>query len=88
LLEALGCGNAVIAHDNPFNREVASDCAIYFSSSSQISDIVTSLEIGIDNDFATKARERIRKIYSWDLITDQYQKLIQDAVSAVRKRFF
>ena len=81
LLEALGCGNLIIAHDNPFNREVASDCALYFSSSFQISDIINSLELGKNKDFTTKARERIRRIYDWDLITDQYQKLIRDAVS-------
>lgn len=77
LLEALGCGNVVIAHDNLFNREVASDCAIYFSSSSQIPDIIAFLETGINNNFSTKAKERIRKMYTWDMITDQYLRLIQ-----------
>lgn len=31
LLEALGAGSPVIAHDNPFNRWVAGDAAVYFA---------------------------------------------------------
>ena len=36
LLEALGCGNLVIAHDNPFNREVMGDLGFYFRSKEDI----------------------------------------------------
>lgn len=77
LLEALGCGNKVIAHDNIFNREVASDCAIYFSSSSHIPNIIYSLENELNMNLATKAKNRMREKYNWDLIANEYQKLIQ-----------
>src|SRR5258706_7044218 len=33
LLEAMGCGNVVISHDNPFNREVLGDSGLFFSTS-------------------------------------------------------
>jgi glycosyltransferase involved in cell wall biosynthesis len=80
LLEALGCGNVVIAHDNPFNREVASDCALFFSHSTQIPSLISSLESGIDTNLPTRAKDRILMKYSWDLITDQYEKLIKDTL--------
>ena len=31
LVEAMGAGNPVIAHDNPYNRWVAQDCGLYFT---------------------------------------------------------
>lgn len=30
LVEALGAGNAVLAHDNPYNRWVAGEAGVYF----------------------------------------------------------
>src|SRR4030042_814623 len=76
LLEAMGCGNAVIAHDNPFNREVSADCARYFNTSAEIPAIIRSLESGTDRErMCAVARERIRTIYSWERITDLYEEL-------------
>ena len=80
LLEALGCGNVVIAHDNLFNREVAADCAFYFSKAPEIPGIIESLEIDANrHSGAQKARDRIRREYTWDNVTLAYQGLIQDA---------
>jgi glycosyltransferase involved in cell wall biosynthesis len=79
LLEAMGCGNRIIAHDNTFNHEVAADCAIYFSSATDITRIIAYIEKGTSIDTGKKAKDRIRKIYNWDLITDQYQQLIENA---------
>jgi len=31
LLEAMGCGNLVFAHDNPFNRETLGSCGYFFA---------------------------------------------------------
>ena len=76
LLEAMGCANAVIAHDNRFNREVAADCAKYFTSPAEIPQIVSSLESGPDLEtMRAIAKERIRTIYSWERITDLYEEL-------------
>lgn len=76
LLEALGCGNVIIAHDNPFNREVADDSAVYFSSPNEIAEIISSLESGKINFNPEKAKDRIRNIYNWDSIANRYYNLI------------
>jgi len=39
LVEALGAGNAVIAHDNPFNKWVAGPSALYFRGADQIDTV-------------------------------------------------
>lgn len=78
LLEALGCGNMVIAHDNPFNREVAGEKSIYFSDSKGVARAVDELEQG-DFDIESArmfAQSIIRERYTWEKITDEYNKLI------------
>ena len=37
LVEAMAAGNPVIAHDNPYNRWVARDAAVYFSTEDDVS---------------------------------------------------
>ncbi len=43
LVEALGCGNPVLAHDNVYNRWVAADAALYFSDVDDVDRAVDRL---------------------------------------------
>ena len=73
LLEALGCGNRVVAHDNVFNREVAADCAHYFSCASEIEPIVQELDgSAADSSTREKSQNRIATTYTWQHIVDKY----------------
>jgi glycosyltransferase involved in cell wall biosynthesis len=80
LLEAMGCGNTIIAHENPFNREVAAEAAVYFKEATDIPDLIDKIET---SDATQRAQDfsrsitRIRQFYSWDAIVDQYMKLIE-----------
>jgi glycosyltransferase involved in cell wall biosynthesis len=79
LLEALGCGNVVIVHNNRFNREVAGEAAVYFHQGKDIPAIIRSVEsYTIEQRTWRKraAQQRIRKIYSWDIVTMSYYGLI------------
>ena len=81
LLEAMGCGNIVIAHDNVFNREVAADAALYFRSAEDIPGILSSVEsLSSDRRHAMKtaARDRVRKFYAWEDITSRYENLLRE----------
>ena len=77
LLEALGCGNYIIAHENVFNREVAGECADYFSSPAEISQLISSLE---RREASVKSRSeiqnRVRENYGWEEVTGSYLKLL------------
>ncbi len=75
LLEALGCGNLVAAHDNRFNREVAGGIATYFQNDHDIAECISRLEYCPQEQLSrvkTMAHERINNRYSWDRITDTY----------------
>ncbi len=81
LLEALGCANAVVAHDNVFNREVARKAAVYFHTSAEFARCIDELE----RDEATRSRMKIRATeiartdYTWGGITGQYLSLLMSA---------
>ena len=78
LVEALGCGNPVIAHDNPYNRWVARDAAQYFTTPS---DVSAALERLIDSpdlarELAGNARTRHAEEFTWDHVAGQYEELL------------
>ena len=62
LVESIGAGNAIIAHDNPFNRWVAGDGAVYFSGESQSSDVFD--KIFIDDGLVDDLKKYPRKFHS------------------------
>lgn len=79
LLEALACGNLVVAHDNPFNREVARDAAQYFQTGQQLAEAlerVRALPTTARQAMAGRAREIVAQNYTWDLIAAQYETLL------------
>lgn len=78
LVEALGAGNAVLAHDNQFNRWVAKDGALYFSD-------VASAGEAFDQLFAdepllellqAKAKKNFQDHFQWNDILKQYEQLL------------
>lgn len=78
LVEALGCGNAVIAHSNRFNKWVAGTGQQYFNSVSELSDIIEAL----DFDEAPLLRMRESAIkqhqdnFTFDLIHQAYEDML------------
>lgn len=81
LLEAMACSNLVIAHDNPFNREVLGNCGLYWSAPDEVASIVDAVdELGVDADRRREAAvEIIRTRYTWDKIADAYLAVLHDA---------
>jgi glycosyltransferase involved in cell wall biosynthesis len=80
LIEAMGAGNCVLVYDTPENREVVGDCGLFYSNAEELAG---HMQAAIDNPqlvagFREKARARIQRLYSWDAITDQYEKLFRE----------
>lgn len=79
LVEALGCGNPVIAHDNRYNRWVAGDAALYFADEAQIVSALETLihEPQLASTLSCNARRRHAEEFTWSLITDRYESVIR-----------
>ncbi|MDR2129452.1 MAG: DUF1972 domain-containing protein, partial [Burkholderiaceae bacterium] len=85
LLEALACGNWVIAHDNPFNREVARDAGDYFQTPQQLAALLArraQASAAQCQQRAARARQIVAGHYTWDAITDAYERLMRAEVGA------
>ena len=80
LVEAMGAGNCVLVFDTPENREVVGDCGILFKDATDLTrQIQWAMEHPAEIEtLRQKAMQRAMERYSWDTITDQYEKLFSD----------
>ncbi|WP_240617104.1 DUF1972 domain-containing protein [Nocardioides speluncae] len=78
LVEALGSGNPVIAHDNVYNRWVAGDAGLYFADTDSFEAALTRVlaEPGLRPQLAANACRRHREAFAWEAITDQYEQVL------------
>lgn len=78
LVEALGAGNAVIAHDNPFNRWVAGDGQFFFADEAACArqmDLVLTDPEALERA-RTAAAARFSEAFTWEGVLRQYETLL------------
>ena len=78
LVEAMGAGCAVIAHDNIFNRWVLNDDAVFFKTSSDIENILetSSHKNALFEDLRAKTKKNFNIGFKWEKILKEYHDLI------------
>lgn len=87
LVEALGAGNAVLAHDNKFNRWVAGEGAEYFDGADGCAAAFDSL-VGDEPRLARMreaSRLRHRGEFTWEKILGEYESLLLGYLPASRE---
>lgn len=79
LVEALGAGNPVIAHDNPFNRWVAGDAGLWFSKPDEISAHIDALaeDPALQERLSAAARKRWREVFTWQTVLEAYKECFE-----------
>jgi glycosyltransferase involved in cell wall biosynthesis len=78
LVEALGSGQPILAHDNDFNRWVAQSAAVYFNDAAaceRMFDALLDSPERLEN-LATESRARFTSSFQWSSILSQYELLI------------
>jgi glycosyltransferase involved in cell wall biosynthesis len=78
LVEALGAGNAVIAHNNKFNRWVAGQGAHYFKGATGFDSVITRLLANADELAAMRlaSLSRFAAEFTWEKILSDYEQLM------------
>ncbi|UPY36718.1 glycosyltransferase [Sediminicoccus sp. KRV36] len=87
LVEALGAGNPILAHDNRFNRWVAGPEMAYFSDVQDCAEAFSRL-LAPDADLtplATAARARHAEAFTWPAVLDAYEDLLTSWLPSVRR---
>ncbi|MEZ4485089.1 MAG: DUF1972 domain-containing protein [Syntrophotaleaceae bacterium] len=84
LLQTMGAGCFTIAVDVPFSRDVLLDCGIYYKKTVQ--SLSSQMTWVSQNEhklgaFKVKAVERIRNHYTWDTVTDGYERLFEELIA-------
>lgn len=80
LVEALGAGNAVLAHDNPFNRWVAGEAGVYFRGEKECVQRIEHLLGDADRLTLLQSASRARHAaeFTWEKVLGDYEKLLLD----------
>ncbi len=78
LIEAMGRGALVLYRNTPENAEVAGDTGIPFEPGELVEKIRLVLAMSEEERerLRAKAEQRVRERYSWDAVTDAYEKLL------------
>lgn len=79
LVEAMGAGNAVLAHDNHYNTWVAQGAAAYFVDADDVDTELTELmqEPGRLVAMRATARRRHAEEFTWEHVAGQYEALLE-----------
>jgi glycosyltransferase involved in cell wall biosynthesis len=78
LIEAMGRGALTLFLDTPENREVAGGVAIPFTHATLTEQMQRALLMSEAERerYRNAAAQRVRELYSWDAVTDAYEKLL------------
>ncbi|HEU5329864.1 MAG TPA: DUF1972 domain-containing protein [Thermomicrobiales bacterium] len=86
LLEAMACGNCVVAQAVPTNVEAGGDAIMLYDGQLGGADLAAQLQRVIDTPdlarcYGERAARRIATCFNWDAITDQYEVLFARLVT-------
>jgi glycosyltransferase involved in cell wall biosynthesis len=78
LVEAMAAGNPVIAHDNAYNRWVAQDAAVYFTTEDDVSDRLEEILAFPDrlDQMRAASLRRHDAEFTWEHVAGQYEQLL------------
>lgn len=74
LLEAMASNSLICANDNPFNRYILNEDALYFNSAADVEKHLRKAnnDHPLYRNMIVANRKKIKNIYAWDIIIDQY----------------
>lgn len=76
LLEAMASSAFIVAHNNVFNAAVLEKDALFFSTSKEVSQIISSpIDQALRKEFIRLNRSKIEQQYSWENINRSYEDL-------------
>lgn len=84
LLEAMAAGSLICAHKNEFNQSILGSDALYFTSSSDLTNIIDRNYDDQREEYVSNNLKKIQSKYSWHNIVSQYESLMNDALKEIK----
>ncbi|NBB22834.1 DUF1972 domain-containing protein [Runella sp. CRIBMP] len=88
LLEAMASECLICANQNPFNAYILGDDALYFSTKSDVADVLRTVKkqdmssvFMIKNNIA-----KIKETYTWDKIVHQYELHLESVIGKINRK--
>lgn len=83
LTEAMGFGNCVVVNDTPENLETISEAGLSYDGDLGADSLRNVLQKLLNtknlvDEYKNRAREFAKSRYSWDMVTDRYERLFFD----------
>lgn len=84
----MGAGNAVLAHDNPFNRWVVGDGALYFRDRTSCMDALERMLSGAADlsQMRQDNQQRVGQVFVWQQILAAYASLLSAVACRTKTR--
>jgi glycosyltransferase involved in cell wall biosynthesis len=84
LLEAMASNALICANENPFNKYILGEDALYFNTSEDIKEAINAIEKTdpLAQKMLTNNHDKITETYSWDNIVNQYATHLQAITKA------
>jgi len=77
LVEAMASGALVAAHDNPFNRSVLGEDALYFSSASGVARAIATNAASFRGRWVSRNLEKVSSVYDWERIAREHLRVFE-----------
>ncbi len=83
LLEAMACSTMILAHENQYNRAVLGEDANYFIDAADVSNALDHIErTDLQRERIKVNLNKILDRYNWDVVADQYELAMKQALIA------
>jgi glycosyltransferase involved in cell wall biosynthesis len=88
LVEAMAAHNAVVAHDNPYNRWVAGPAARFFRDADSLSAVLDELlpDPRARTEMGEASYQRFQEEFTWGRIGSQYEQALLTSLRRRRRR--
>lgn len=75
LIEAIGSGAFICAHENVFNKAILEKDALYFNNSKDVESVIKQSVFSQRENFRSNNWQKVETKYLWQTIADQHEKL-------------
>lgn len=85
LLEAMAAKTLILLHDNEFNKSVIGENGCYFKNHKQLAFLLSKKEFVDRKNHIDKNLKKIKDIYQWEFVVDQYEAYMQKIILINKK---